>query len=58
MRRDADFVADTGSKEDAEMVKRIQEGLASGANSHFLYGEFEQAIVNFHRHLNALVSEI
>lgn len=58
MRRDADFVADTGSKEDAEMVRRIQEGLASGANSHFLYGEFEQAIVNFHKHLTALLDQI
>ena len=58
MRRDADFVADTGSKEDAEMVQRIQDGLASGANSHFLYGQFEQAIVNFHKHLNALVEQL
>jgi len=58
MRRDADFVADTGSKEDAEMVHRIQEGLASGANSHFLYGRFETAIVNFHQHMTRLIEAV
>jgi phenylpropionate dioxygenase-like ring-hydroxylating dioxygenase large terminal subunit len=58
MRRDADFVADTGSKEDAEMVQRIQDGLASEANEHFLYGHFEQAIVNFHKHLTALIDRL
>ena len=55
MQRDANFVADTGSKEDAEMVYRIQAGLASEANSHFTYGRFEQAIVNFHRTLTRLL---
>lgn len=55
MKRDADFVSDTGVKEDADMVHRIQEGLASGANSHFLYGRFEKAIVNFHKHMNRLL---
>ncbi len=57
MKRDADFVSDTGSKEDADMVQRIQAGLASGANSHFLYGQFEKAIVNFHRHLSRLIGD-
>ncbi len=58
MKRDADFVSDTGVKEDAEMVQRIQEGLASGANSHFLYGQFEKAIVNFHQHMTRLIDRI
>ncbi len=58
MRRDASFVSDTGAKEDAEVVHRIQAGLASGANEHFTYGRFEKAIVHFHktlsRHVDAL----
>ncbi|TNF87957.1 MAG: aromatic ring-hydroxylating dioxygenase subunit alpha [Gammaproteobacteria bacterium] len=58
MRRDADFVSDTGTKEDAEMVHRIQEGLASGANSHFLYGHYEKAIVNFHQNMTRLIDRI
>ena len=58
MKRDADFVSDTGGKEDAEMVYRIQEGLASGANSHFLYGQFEKAIVNFHQHMTRLIDKV
>ena len=58
MERDADFVSDTGAKEDAEMVQRIQEGLASGANSHFIYGRFEKAIVNFHQHMTRLIDRI
>ena len=55
MRRDATFVADTGAQEDAEMVRRIQAGLASGANSHFTYGRFEKAIAHFHRTLTGLI---
>ena len=58
MKRDADFVADTGSKEDAEMVYRIQRGLASGANTHFTYGQFEKAIINFHRHMERLIAKL
>ncbi|MEM8769501.1 MAG: aromatic ring-hydroxylating dioxygenase subunit alpha [Pseudomonadota bacterium] len=57
MRRDASFVADTGSKEDAEMVQRIQKGLASGANTHFTYGHFERAITNFHRSLTERLAQ-
>jgi phenylpropionate dioxygenase-like ring-hydroxylating dioxygenase large terminal subunit len=57
MRRDATFVADTGSKEDAEMVYRIQTGLASGANDHFTYGRFEKAIVHFHKTLTHLIEK-
>ncbi len=50
-RRDADFVSDTGGKEDAAVVRAIQAGLGSGANQHFTYGRFEGAIVHFHRTL-------
>jgi len=57
MRRDASFVGDTGAKEDAEMVHRIQAGLESGANTHFTYGRFEKAIVNFHKTLTELIDK-
>ncbi len=54
-RRDADFVADTGGKEDAAVIRAIQNGIASGANTHFTYGYFEKAIVHFHKTLDALL---
>ncbi len=53
--RDAAFVGDTGGQEDAAVVRAIQEGLDSGANEHFTYGHFEQAIVHFHRNLHELL---
>ena len=42
-RKDADFVADTGGKEDDAVVAGIQESIGSGANTHFTYGKFEKA---------------
>jgi hypothetical protein len=53
--RDAQFVSDTGGKEDAAVVRAIQTGIASGANEHFTYGHFERAIVHFHQSLHALI---
>jgi choline monooxygenase len=50
-RRDANFVQDAGLTEDRQAACAIQAGLASGANSHFTFGQFEQAIGHFHRHL-------
>lgn len=55
--RDAAFVADTGGKEDAAVVGAIQAGLASGANTHFTYGRYEQAIVHFHKTLHGLLND-
>ncbi|HAT26385.1 MAG TPA: (2Fe-2S)-binding protein [Gammaproteobacteria bacterium] len=51
-RKDADFVADTGGKEDAAVVAGIQESIGSGANTHFTYGKFEKAIIHFHKNLH------
>ena len=51
--KDADFVDDTGNKEDAEVVRQIQAGLASTANTHFVYGRNEKGIVHFHQNLSA-----
>lgn len=50
-KRDASFVTQQGLKEDQAMVQAIQEGLASGANSHFTYGRFETGIAHFHKTL-------
>ena len=52
-KKDADFVADTGGPEDAAVVRAIQAGIDSGANSHFTFGRFERAIVHFHKQLSA-----
>jgi len=48
-RRDADFVQDSGLREDRHAACQIQSGLASGANTHFTFGHYEQAIGHFHR---------
>ena len=53
--RDAEFVGDTGGKEDAAVIRAIQNGITSGANEHFTYGYFEKAIVHFHKNLHALL---
>jgi len=53
--RDASFVSDTGGREDAAVIRAIQESLASGANEYFTYGKFEKAIVHFHRTLSAML---
>jgi len=51
VKRDAEFVADSGLKEDQAVVRGIQASLASRANTHFTYGHFEKAIAHFHRNL-------
>lgn len=50
-RRDAEFVNDFGQDEDRAAARAIQASVTSGANSHFTFGYFEKAIVNFHEHL-------
>jgi hypothetical protein len=50
-KRDALFVGDSGQNEDREAARAIQESVNSNANSHFTFGHFESAIVNFHQHL-------
>jgi choline monooxygenase len=52
-KKDASFVADTGGREDAAVVRAIQAGIESGANTHFTFGRFERAIVHFHKQLSA-----
>lgn len=48
-KKDADFIVETGGKEDAAVVAGIQASINSGANSHFTFGKFEKAIVHFHK---------
>ena len=50
-RKDANFVQESGLLEDRHAAREIQLGLASGANTHFTFGHYEQAIGHFHRHL-------
>ncbi len=49
--KDARFVNDFGQDEDREAARAIQQTVTSPANSHFTFGYFEKAIVNFHQHL-------
>jgi len=56
--RDAEFVADTGNIEDRDVVRDIQAGLASGANSHFTYGRFEKCIVHFHKTMAGMLEKV
>ena len=54
-KRDAEFVADTGVQEDLALVTGIQRSIRSDANDCFIFGEFESAIVHFHKNLTALL---
>ena len=56
--KDANFLADTGLKEDTQAIQEIQAGMTSGANSHFTYGRFEQVIVHFHKHLHESLEQL
>jgi phenylpropionate dioxygenase-like ring-hydroxylating dioxygenase large terminal subunit len=57
MRRDARFVTETGLEEDNAVVAGIQDGLKSAANTHFIYGLYEKAIVHFLKNLTDLVNK-
>lgn len=50
-KKDADFLSDTGRKEDADAVSKIQAAIGSGANNHYRFGRFESAIGHLHRNL-------
>lgn len=50
-KKDAAFLSDSGSKEDAKVVSDIQAAIGSGANSHYTFGRFESAIAHLHRNL-------
>jgi len=48
-------LVEAGTTEDREVAEAIQHGLASEANTHFVYGHFEAAIVHFHQELRAAI---
>ena len=51
-KRDLAFVNETGQKEDIALVTGIQKSLHSGANDLFTFGEFEPAIIHFHKEMS------
>jgi phenylpropionate dioxygenase-like ring-hydroxylating dioxygenase large terminal subunit len=52
--KDISFVQQ-GGVEDRQMALAVQRGMATGANTHALFGRFEGALTHFHRNLHALV---
>ncbi len=57
-KRDAEFVNQTGAAEDQALVESIQRGIGSGANEFFTFGHFENAIIHFHRNLQAALEDL
>ena len=55
-KKDAAFVGNTGAAEDRAVVCSIQRGVASGANDAFTFGHFENALIHFHRVLDAALA--
>ena len=51
VKKDAQFVNESGQDEDREAACLIQQTVTAQANSHLTFGYFEKAIVNFHQHL-------
>jgi phenylpropionate dioxygenase-like ring-hydroxylating dioxygenase large terminal subunit len=56
--RDADFIKKAGLQEDRDAACSIQASLESEANSHLIFGQFEKAIVHFHRNLSGLLQRM
>jgi choline monooxygenase len=53
--RDADFIKKAGLQEDRDAACSIQASLASNANRHFTFGQFEKANAHFHQGLSELL---
>ena len=58
IKRDVGFVKSSGIEEDRHAARTIQTGLNSNANSHFIFGHFEKAIVHFHENLDAHIEKL
>ena len=54
-KRDAEFVNNTGAKEDQAVVEAIQKSIHSGANEYFTFGKYEKLIGHFHHGLHELL---
>jgi len=48
-------LVNSGGAEDFAVARTVQQGLASGANTHLRFGRFEGAIAHFHRELDNAV---
>jgi phenylpropionate dioxygenase-like ring-hydroxylating dioxygenase large terminal subunit len=46
-----------GLSEDQEVACAIQRGLATGANEHFQFGQFEGALTHFHRGMRDIIGD-
>lgn len=57
-KKDVAFLADTGLKEDAKVIRDIQAAIGSGANEHYTFGRFESAIVHLHKYLTGYLDEL
>ena len=57
-KKDAAFLADTGLKEDADVIQAIQAAIGSGANEHYRFGRFESAIVHLHKNLSKYLERL
>ena len=55
--RDAQFVNNTGAKEDQHVVEAIQRGIASNANEHFTFGLYESLVGHLHRNLHDMLDK-
>ena len=50
-------ILESAIEEDFTMGESIQRGLASGANTDFVFGAFEHALAHFHREVDARVTQ-
>ena len=57
-RRDAEFVNSSGAPEDLALVESVQRSINSGANEHFIFGHYEEAIVQLHRNLTNSLKQL
>ena len=56
VKKDAQFVNESGQSEDREAARAIQETVTTTANTHLTFGLFEKAIVNFHKSLASRIN--
>jgi len=56
VKKDAQFVNESGQSEDREAACAIQETVTTAANTHLTFGLFEKAIVNFHKNLASRIN--
>ena len=58
IKKDVEFVRDVGLVEDRDAAIAIQDSLATGANTHFTFGQNESGIIHFHKYLDDAISKL